>query len=249
MKHFVRTLICVALVMVFTGCQSTFSPEVDNLLVKMRAKIDPQGKLASTTSKVVDGTFRRNSRDKGATVSVKVQSPNLLRFEIIIPGEESIVKAYDGKTGWEYSTKRGYTELQGYQLKALKFQAAFLNPQKKASDIFSKIYFDGEAKVMGQPCFRMVCKPKKEFGETPIIMFVDKKTLLLKKRIEKQGDAKFGYFTVRTTFSNYQSADGILVPFSIISYANGEIMEYEVTGVKWNEKIHISAFDPPEIMQ
>lgn len=248
MKYFVRTLICLPLVIILTGCQSTFSPEVDNLLEKMRAKVDPQGKLATTTSKVIQGTFRRNSQDKGATITVKIQNPDLLRFEIIIPGVESIIKAYDGKTAWEYSTKRGYRDLKGHEFSSLKFQAAFLNPQKKPENIFSKIYFDGEAKVMGQPCYRMICKPKKEFGENPITMFIDKKTLLLKKRIEKQGNAKFGYFTVSTIFSNYQSSDGILVPYTIISQASGNIMEYEVTSVKWNEKLHIPDFDPPEIL-
>ena len=173
----------------------------------------------------------------------------MLRFDIVIPGEESIVKGYDGKSGWEYSTKRGYRDLKGHELDTLRFQASFLNPSKRAANIFSSITFDGEAKVMGQPCFKMICKPKKGFGENPITMFVDKKTFLLKKRIETHGNKEFGFFTVSTIMTNYQSCGGILIPQTIISQANGEIMEYEVTGVRWNEKINISAFDPPEILQ
>ena len=249
MKYFVKSLICATLVLVVTGCQSTFSPQVDSLLDKMRSKVDPQGKLKTTTSKIVEGTLRRNSKDKGATMSVKVQSPDLLRFDVIIPGKESIVKAFDGKVAWEYSTKNGYKDLTGHALEAMKFQAAFLNPQKKATNIFSSIIMDGEDKVMGQPCYKLICKPKKEFGANPITMFVDKKTFLLKKRIEKQGNVKFGYFTVSTILHDYKSFDGILVPQAIISNANGNIMELNVTAVKWNEKIHISAFDPPEILK
>lgn len=249
MKYFIKALVCLVLATAITGCQSTFTPQVESLLDKMRVKVDPQGKLETTTSKVIDGTFRRNSRDKGATISVKIKSPDMLRFDIVIPGEESLVKAYDGKCAWEYSTKRGYRKLTGHELNALKFQAAFLNPKKRADKIFSSIVFDGEAKVMGQPCFKLICKPKKEFNALPITMFVDKKTFLLRKRIEKQGDAKTGYFTVSTILDDYKSYDGILVPQTVISYVNGAIMEYEVTSVRWNGKIPISSFDPPEIMQ
>jgi outer membrane lipoprotein-sorting protein len=249
MKYFVQTLILVGVVIVFTGCQSVFSPEIENLLVKMRAKMDPQDKLSSMTSKIVDGKFRRNSKEKGSTISIKVQNPHMLRFDIIIPGEVSIVKAYDGKTAWAYSTKTGYKVLTGQVFNAMKFQAAFMNPSIRAEDIFKNIKFDGEAKVMGQMCYKLICEPKKEYNSQRIVMFVDKKSYLLRKRIETQGSPEKGTFTVSTIMLDYKSYDGILVPQVLISKVNDKLMEFEVTSVKWNEKIHISAFDPPEQMK
>lgn len=249
MQRLVIVFTCVNLLAFITGCQSTFSPQVENLLAKMRTKVDPQGKLEKTESKIVNGVFRRNSKDKGATISIKIQSPDMLRYDIVIPGEESLVKAFDGKKSWEYSTKRGYRELTGYELRSIKFQAALLNPQKKAEQIFSNITFDGEAKVMGQTCFKLICQPKKEFDVKPITLLVDKKTYLLRKRIEQQGDENTGFFTVKTILHDYKSFDGILVPQTIVSYVNGDVMEYDVTSVKWNEKIPINAFDPPEVLE
>lgn len=246
MKYFVQTLILIGTVVFFTGCQSVFSPEVDGILCKMRKKIDPQGKLPGITSKVVDGTFRRNSKEQGATISIKVQNPNMIRYDVVIPGDVSLVKAFDGKNGWEYSTKAGYKELKGEELKHLKFQAAFLNPTIRAEGIFSSIKIDGEAKVMGQMCYKLICQPKKEYDSAPITMYVDKTTYLLRKRIETQGDEKSGTFSVSTIMHDYKSFDGILVPQTLISKVNDKLMEFEVTSVKWNEDIHISAFDPPE---
>ena len=150
---------------------------------------------------------------------------------------------------WLDSTKKGYRDLTGHELASMQFQAAFLNPQRKADKIFSSIIMDGEGKVMGQPCYKLICKPNKKFDANPITMYVDKKTFLLKKRIEKHGNAKSGYFTVSTVLHDYKSFDGILVPQTIISNAHGNLMELEVTAVKWNEKIHISAFDPPEMFK
>jgi len=249
MKYFLQTLICMSLLVLFTGCQSVFSPQVDDLLAKMRAKRDPQGKLSTITSRIVKGDFRSNTKEKGATLAVKIKDPDLIRFDIVIPGKISLIKAYDGKTAWEFSTKRGFRQLKGYEFNDLRFQASFLNPKNKPKDIFSSITIDGEEKVMGQPCIKLICKPKKKFGVHPIVMFVDKKTFLLKKRIETQGNAKFGFFKVSTIMDNYKMIDGILVPATLISYANGNIMEFEIKEIQWNKKIHNSIFTAPKILK
>ena len=245
MKYLVRTICSLALLLAFTGCQSAFSPQVDSILTKMKNKIDPQGKLATTTTKTITGKFRNNTKDKPATVTIKIKNPDLIRYEIIIPGKESIVKAYDGKVAWSFSTKEGYKDIKGQAFNVLKFQAAFLNPSKKPRSIFESIKITGEDKVMGQMCYKAICVPKAEFKSDPITMFIDKKTNLLKKRIEFLKDHKGNSVKVSTIMTNYKSFEGILSPQTIISYINGEVMEYEVTSVKWNEEIHISAFDPP----
>lgn len=250
MKYFAKILICLSLLLVFSGCQSVFSPQVESLLDKMRTKVDPQGKLDSITSQIIKGTLlRRSLKNKRASITVKIQNPDMLRFDIIIPGDVSLVKAFDGKSGWEYSTKRGYRDLKGDELNTLKFQAAFLNPAKKAKDVFSSITIDGEAKVMGQPCYKIICQPKKEFNCQPITMFVDKKTYLLRRRIEKQENPAVGTVTVSTIMDHYKSFDGILVPQTIISYVNGDLTEYDINSVRWNEKINISTFNPPELLK
>lgn len=248
MKYFVHTLMLIGVIFIFTGCQSVFSPEVDDLLCKMQKKIDPQGKLPGITSKIVDGTFRCNSKDEGATISIKVQNPTMLRFDVIIPGDVSIIKAYDGKNGWEYSTKTGYKEFKGDELEDIKFQAAFLNPTTRYEDIFASITIDGEDNVMGQMCYKLICKPKKEYDSPPIIMYIDKESYLLRKRVETKGNTSANSFTVSTIMNDYKSYDGILVPQTLISKVYDKLMEFEVTSVRWNEDIPVSAFDPPELL-
>ena len=251
MKHFIQNSILIGVIVAFTGCQTMFSPEINTILVKMRAKMDPQNKLSSMTSKIVEGNFRRTSSEKGSTISIKVQNPHMLRFDIIIPGKVSIVKAYDGKTAWEYSTKTGYKQLTGNAFNAIKFQAAFINPSIRAEDIFKNIKIDGEEKVMGQMCYKLICEPKAEYDAQNIVMYVDKQSYLLRKRVEtqKQGTTGTETFTVSTIMLSYKDYDGILVPTTVISKVNNNLMELEVTSVRWNEKIPVSAFDPPEQMQ
>ena len=248
MKAYAKIAVCVMLASVFAACRTTttFPTGIEKLLVRMKKKVDPLDKLKDIKTKVVTGKLIRNSKDKNSTVTLQIKNPDLIRFDIVVPGQFTLIKAYDGKTGWVYNTKTGYSQLEGYPLNFLKFQAGYLNPERDFRKLFSKIKFTGKEKVAGYDCYKLLCIPKEEYGIKPITLYVDKDSALIRKRISTQGNEKTGYFEIDTILDDYRDVDGILVPFQVISKIKDNLMEFNVTSVTWNEIFDDSVFTPPE---
>ena len=240
----VCSMVCLAL---FLGaCRSTFSPEVESLLAKMKTAVDPHGRIESIESQEVRGNFRRSTADRGATMSIRAVRPDKVRTDIIIPGDVSIIRTFNGKTAWEYTTRAGYRELVGTELSRIKLQALSIVDFRLPAAVSSQIVIDGEAQVMGAQCIRLVCTPKEEFEFQPFTLFVDKNSFLIRKRVEEHGNQDIGSFQVSTVYDDYFDYDGVLVPRTMISQVHNQIIEYDVTSVAWNEKFHDATFNPPE---
>jgi outer membrane lipoprotein-sorting protein len=233
---------------VFAACRTTttFPAGIEKLLVRMKKKVDPQNKLKDINTKVVTGKLIRNSKDKNSTITLKIKRPDMIRFDIVVPGQFSLIKAYDGKEGWVYKTNSGISQLEVYPLNFLKYQADYLNPDKDFKKLFSKIQFVGKEKVAGYDCYKLLCIPKEKYGIKPITLYIDKDTALIRKRVSIQGNEKTGFFEIDTILDDYREVDGILVPFQIISKIKDNLMEYDVTSVTWNEILDDSVFTPPE---
>ena len=248
MNSYLKVGICITLAIIVTSCQTTtkFPSGIEKLLTKMQTKIDPLDKIKNIDTKIVTGNLIKNSKDQKSTITLKMKKPNKLRFDIVVPGMFTIIKGFDGKNAWVYNTKSGAKELQGPSYDYLKFQADFMNPARDFKKIFSSISFTGKEKVAGVDCYKLTCKPKPQYNVKPIILFVDRKTALIKKRIMEQGSEQEGFFKISTIFDDYRNVDGILVPFEIISQVKDTLMEYKVTSVKWNEPIDDSVFTFPK---
>jgi len=248
MRTFTKVAVCVMLASVFAACRTTtkFPSRIEKLLVKMEKKIDPQGKLQDIDTKVVSGKLIRNSKDKNSTVMLKIKKPNLIRFDIIVPGKFTLIKAFDGKNAWVFNTKSGYRQLDGYPYRFMRFQADFLTLGRDFKKLFAVIKFIGMENVADSECYKLLCIPNDEFDVKPVTLLVDKKTSLIRKRITLQSDGKSGFFEINTIFDDYREVDGILVPFQVISRVKDNLMEYSVTSVTWNETLDNSVFTSPE---
>ncbi|MBN1863817.1 MAG: hypothetical protein JW808_02830 [Victivallales bacterium] len=236
----------VSLSLFMASCRSTFTPEVESLLSEMHQKVDPGKKLKTLMSQEVRGNFRRSSADRGATMTIRAARPDKIRTDIVIPGDVSIVRAFDGEKAWEYTTKSGYRALEGHELSKLRFHAMTMLDLRLPDKLSSSIKIDGEGVVMGVNCIRLVCTPPRDMGDRPFTLFIDKDTLLLKKRVEDHGSPESGFFTMSTVFDDYRDFDGILMPCTMISQVHDQMMEFDVTSVSWNENFHHSTFAPPE---
>jgi len=247
MKKTVQLFMLAGLAMLYSGCQSvTFSPKVSKIIAKIRETKDPQGKLASINSEVTKGEFRSNTTNKPISMELSFRKPDKMRAEIIIPGKVALVKAYNGKTGWLYSTKRGVKELSGKALDEIKLQAMLLNPMPKLADIFESIKLEGTSSQVGEECYKFVCQPKPEFNSQPIIFYVSTKTYLILKREEMIDGENGKTVKVITVFNDYRPADGIMVARHIVSLRNGKLMEFNVKSVEWNKKLNDSVFSIPK---
>ena len=247
MKHVLKIAAIAMLVTLYCGCRSVvFSPEVDNILAKVKQTRDPQGKLPSMQSVVIRGEFRSDTKGKPMKMELAFKKPEKLRVTVVIPGKEAFVKAYNGQNAWLYTTGKGVKELKGQQLQGIKFQAALLRPGADLSKVFDSIKLKGESVEVGQKCYKFVCTPKAEYNLKPITFYVSKKSMLIVKREETQiinGDHEVALTTI---FNDYQPVDGILVARNIVSYREGNLMEFNVKSVEWNAGISDSSFDPPK---
>jgi len=247
MKKVGQVSIFLLVVTLFCGCQSVnFSPEVDELLAKVRKAKDPEGKLQEMHSQVIKGEFRTDTKNKPMQMELAFKKPKMMKIKVNIPGDVAFVKAFNGKQGWLYSTKQGLKELKGKALDEIKLQALLMAPGAKPEDIFETVKLGGESMELGEKCYKFVCQPKAEFNSQPITYFISKKSFMLIKRIEIHDTEDGDEVDIVTVFNDYQAADGIMVARHIVSNRLGDLMELNVTSVSWNEELDISGFQPPE---
>ena len=136
--------LCIAgLAVAVAGC-SIFSPEMskDKLLANIKKQVDPNHKLKSAKTKVIIGKVDRGSKLEPGRIIVKVKHPDKWRMMAIVPKVGIFIRAYDGKVGWEFSTKTGYQELKGKQLDELRLQTALAVHRGNYKEVFQSVEFD-----------------------------------------------------------------------------------------------------------
>ncbi|MFZ2654802.1 MAG: hypothetical protein WAX69_07775 [Victivallales bacterium] len=231
-------------VLVLAGCQSAPEGDVDSILAKMRKAVDPEGKSDNITTQVVTSHVNAPQIKDGEMV-VEIKYPAGIRIKA--QSKDAIfMKGYDGKSGWEFSTRNGLREIKGKELDNLKFQIVFLSPKEKAKQIFESITLDGEETVSRKPCYKLVCKPLPAYSMEPINIYVDKKTFFVAKTEEVHVGPKDEPIEMTRYFMDYEKTDGVYFPMKIISEANGNIVELTVRSVEWNEDLSDTAFDIPD---
>jgi outer membrane lipoprotein-sorting protein len=246
MRNFVILLSITGLAFVFTGC-AVFSPGMtkDELLSNIRKQVDPDFKLKTAKTKVLIGKVDRGTKLAPARMIIKVKHPDKWRMMAIVPKEGIFIRAYDGKTAWEFSTKSGYKELTGKQFDELRLQADLAIYRGNYSHIFKTIEFDGEEKVSGELCYKIVAQPKDIYNSQPITFYVHKTTFLPYMMKETYNSSK-GTFPVTTVYSDYKKHRGVMVAMSRIFDIDNKLIDVTVQSVEWNEYIDDSDFAPPE---
>ena len=250
MRNTGKLLVLLMLAALYCGCQSvTFSPKVDSLLTKMRKAKDPQGKLNSINTAVIKGEFKSDEKNKPMTMELDFKRPDKLKVEVVVPGKTAFVTGFDGKTGWVYRAGKGVEKLEGRKLNQVKLQAQLLAPGADLSRIFKSIELKGTSQEVGEKCYKFVCIPKDEFQLKPITFYVSQKTMMVVKRVETQVTSNGADVELTTIFTDYQPVDGIMVARDIVSLRGGQLMEFNVKSVKWNEPVDDSSFTLPKKCQ
>jgi outer membrane lipoprotein-sorting protein len=250
MKKTGQLFMLACLTMLYCGCQTaTFSPEVDKIIAKVRKARDPQNKLASINSEVIKGEFRNSVKNKPIQMELSFKKPDMMKIQVIIPGEAAFAKGYDGKQGWLFSTARGVVKVTGEALDEMRLQTLLLNPMPKLTDIFETIKLKGISEQVGEKCYKFVCQPKAEFKSQPIIFYVSQKTFRIIKREEILDGNKGRKVKVITVFNDFQPADGVWIARNIVSLRNGHLMEFNVKSVKWNAELNDSEFSIPKALK
>ena len=227
-----------------TGCLSIAEGDVDEILAKMRKAMDPEGLSSKIITQVVTSRLD-SSRIKDGNMVVEIKYPDEMRIKL--ESKDGVfLKGCNGKTGWEFSTRKGLREIHGMEFNNLKFQIIFLSPKAKYKEIFESITIAGVENVKKQPCYKLVCKPMPTYGMESVCIYVDQKTYLVEKTEETHIGPNDEPIEVTRYFLDYEKTGGVFFPMKIISEADGRISELSVESVEWNEDLSENSFDVPD---
>ena len=225
-----------------SGCNSLTGKDPEQILGNVAKAIDPQNKRKDLKTEIVQSEVKTFKKEEGK-LTVKRKNPGLIRIEFESK-DAVLIKAFNGSKGWEFSSGKGYRELEGKELGTLKLQAVFPSLLCQAGKIFSSIKSDGDGNAAGTECYKFVCTPISSYDAEPITVYIDKKIYHILKT--EQGHWINGQNVLITTLlENYSDFDGMMFPANIVSEADGSVRDVNILGIKFNEDIPSSEFDPP----
>jgi outer membrane lipoprotein-sorting protein len=239
---------CVIAVVVFF-CSSVYGmndKSIDDLIAKMEKASDPEGvksKLKTQINKI-EITIPAQKIKLNATITNKY--PNKTKTFSEIPGIMSSTRAYNGKTGWEYSPAAGMRDIKGKELASMRLEVDMKNPLKSMRDIFMKIEVPDETEKVGEfECYKFICTPKEEYNSRPVTIFIDTKAFLVRKML-MVADTKMGPVKMESIFSDYKAVNKLMTPMLSTIKQMGMIMKVKVIEIKDNVNIDDSEFEKPE---
>jgi outer membrane lipoprotein-sorting protein len=213
------------------------TPTVDELLAKNVASRGGAEKLKSINTRKVTGTISAQGMQMAMTVTSK--RPNSMLQEMRI-GDRRIVTAFDGEHAWTINPMMGETpqEVHGVQEALLRDQSYFDGPLELARSRGDKMEVLGKEDVDGTSTWKLAITH--EGRQTTI--YLDADTGLERKVSTSVSDG--GVETViESIISNYQPADGIMVPRSVTTRIGGQQQaSVAIDSVEFNMPVDDSIF-------
>jgi len=230
----------------FTGCTCLkCQPDVDEIVARVKKKNDPQNKAKTVNTAIFKYNCVNDSEKSEITILLK--RPGKIKITSKT-GEELWQCAFNGKKAWEYTNSNGVRFLSDTEANEVRLQAFLLAPSIDIKKVFKTIRIDGNTKIDGQDCWKLICQPIDVFKSQAITVFVTKKTNLILRAIEKHDEADT-VITVSTTFKKYKMFKGFLLPTMTITNVDEDITESTLAGVVLNQGIPDSAFTAPKILK
>lgn len=229
-----------ALLLVLPAAALAETPTARELIAKNIEARGGEARLKEIASRKVVGTIVLQGRE--ARMEVLAKRPNLMLQEMIA-GEQRFITAFDGTQAWALNPMLGDTPqvIEGPPADALREQAQFDGLLLSAHRRGESIEMDGEEIVEGTPTWKLTIK-----GENRVTsVFLDQKTGLERKVTATiAGDA--GDVLIESVISDYQPADGILVPRRVETRVGGQVQAtVRIEDVEFNIPIEDSRFQMP----
>ena len=216
--------------------------DVDEVISKYISFTGGEQKWRSVQSIVTSGTYNYGGIEFPFTAYSK--RPNLYKFIVPFKGKY-FAQSFDGKKGWKIDAFKGETKktyLTGKPAVALANEAdvelenPFINYQTKGH----KAMLEGKDSVDGQLCFKVILTRKD--GETETYYFSGSDYSLVKKMAVSK-NAELEKAILETSYSNYQTVQGIKIPYSAVSKVGDQnILTIIIKKVRVNVPLAASLF-------
>jgi len=164
------------------------------------------------------------------------KAPNKFKMEMLMNGNVMSKQVFDGEKG-SISGPQGSQELQGDQLKQMKYQAT-MNQELKYDELGVETSLKGIEKVNGKDAYKVEVNTPN--GNKSFDYFDTETGLKLQTKTTVQTPQ--GEFTQVQTFADYKEVDGIKFPF-IISTSGMQNLTMDIQSIEINKGIEDSVFE------
>lgn len=184
---------------------------IATIIKKMRASVDPTGKLNKVNTRIVEGVVTMPEQKIYANVITKYKLPNKFLITTTFQDGTKEIQAFDGQIAWK-SAKGQTVKLNGPEFNYFKFSALMECFRDNWNEIFSSFELSHKLYgIKGVECYRLACIPKKEFNiDDPIIIYLDNKLFLIRKMVITEYSA-IGKLKEHIYSGDYKKMNGILV--------------------------------------
>jgi outer membrane lipoprotein-sorting protein len=238
-----RKPLILAAALLFAFSLQAAEPTVDEILAKNAAARGGVEKLAAVKSMRITGKLSMGGMDAGFVMAKK--RPEMVKMEFTIQGMTG-VQSYDGSGGWmvmPFMGKNDPEALSGEMLSDMREQADFDGPFIDSAKKGNKIDLLGKEDVNGKPAYKLKLTTKAG-SETTV--YVDAATFL-EVRMESKRKIQGQDVDSETTLGNYQTVEGLTIPFSVEIKPKGMPASQTITvdKVEINPALEDAAFKMP----
>ena len=240
----VRILILIFVLPLLFSLQAS-AQTVDDLVGKNIQAHGGLEKLKSLKSVKISGKVLAHA---GIEIPITLQKkrPNLLRVDLNFQGKD-LIQAFDGETGWQ--TPFVGTDIQKMtedDLKDIKEQADFDGPLVDYKEKGNAVELVGKEDMEGTDVYKLKITLKD--GNIRYLYLDGDNALELKSsgKIKREGTE----YDAETFYGNYQTIEGVTMPFSIEVKVNGQTgQQITIEKVETNVDMNDSIFKMPAATQ
>jgi outer membrane lipoprotein-sorting protein len=241
-----------ALVFMLGAAGTLAAQTADDLVAKNLKAKGGVDKLKAVQGMRVTGRLTVPGASSGAMevpMTILKKRPNRLRQESSFQGQ-SVILAYDGATAWVLNPMMGAAQpqqIQGDRLEMVKMQADFDGPLVDYKAKGTIIELVGTEMQDGKKVHKLKLTSK---SGPAVYFYLDDATGLESKAVmevptEPNAPPGTPPGTLEVLFSNYQSVEGLVLPFSIQQKAGGQVLQVTIDKVELSPPVDDTVFSMP----
>lgn len=203
-----------------------------------------QDKIVEIETALASGTTVQNG-DETSFKQIQ-KKPDKAYLEVLLSDGQILKQGYDGKTGWMQASWMGSSEpaeLTGPDLKTIKEMGNIEGDLWNWKEKGHKLKMMGQEDLDSSRVYHLILN--KSDGDIDEF-FIDVNNHLLHKMLRKT-IINGSEVNVEIHFDDYRNIEGILLPFTVEQYFNGQLgMTVLIKEVKFNVEIDDNLFTKPD---
>lgn len=234
-----KTSFALAVVLVLSGTASA-QVTLESLVARNVAAHGGAEAIAAVQTVQQHGTIQAQGMDIPFKAIVK--RPGMMRTEATVMGM-SVVTAYDGEKAWMINPMTGSAapaEVPAEQAASIREQTNFEPMLSGYAARGITVVYAGEEVFGGAPAHKLVLTMR---DTTTVELFLDPETGLERGVIIEVTNPMTGKIRATTTFSDFRTVGGFVMPFKIETSADGQVMtSITFEDIKVNEPVDDAVF-------